>query len=60
MIPRLFIWVPGTIEQANAGLAGWLPALAPGSEWDQRQWRLQYRARGQCTAWIKVNETHAA
>ena len=60
MIPRLFLWVPGTIEQMNAGRAGWVPALAPGTDWDLQFWRAIYKARKRCTLFIKVDGTHAA
>jgi hypothetical protein len=52
-IPRLYIWVPGTAEEIAAGRKGWLPALIVGTQWDVKQWRLQYRARHICTAFIK-------
>lgn len=45
-IPRLFVWVPGQ---------GWRAAQLPeqATEWDAAQWRIQYKAAGLCTLWIK-------
>jgi hypothetical protein len=45
MIPRLFVFVPGT---------GFLPTHIPGSAWDVQFWRALYRAEGRCTALIHM------
>lgn len=44
-LPRLWIWIPAERR--------YLPAALPGTLWDLSQWRMQYRARHVCTAWLK-------
>lgn len=51
---RLRIWVRGTPEEHREGRKGWLPVLLAGSSWDEEQARLQYKARGICTWFLKV------
>lgn len=42
-MPRLYLW--------NG--RGWVPAAVVGTEWDHAMFRIYYRARHCCTAWVK-------
>lgn len=45
MNTRLYVWA--------GPVYGWVLAAAPGTEWDHAFWRMHYRARKVCTAWVK-------
>lgn len=51
---RLHVWCRGTPEEHRAGRKGWLPILMAGTNWDEAQLRLQYKAQGVCTLFLKA------
>lgn len=51
---RLHVWCRGTPEEHRDGRKGWLPILMAGTNWDEAQLRLQYKAQGVCTLFLKA------